>query len=229
MLTGQSTLLEVSYNLNRLPSIVLGKPPPLLKLTIPPAVDPLVDQLLVPLFQLTVKFKALLSPIAFLDRTAQKPEGTAVVTSKSIDSFSAAEAGRTMVQSVQQSVRLTYTNEFQSKKFQPVSVIVSTDVSDIEAEDDDISVSVGESVQFIYEKLQLPGQLLRINNLVDTTTLTGSYSSYTLLILGVLHKIWVAVMFYILQNQFRVHPTQTKVCCSSVEKFYPVIVKRVPP
>ena len=39
----------------------------------------------------------------------------------------------------------------------------------------------------------------------------------------------VLVRDYMLQNQLAVSPMKTKVCWESVAKFYPLMVKRVPP
>ena len=51
------------------PSMEAGKPPPLVKLMMPPAVDPPLVQLDVPAAHLTAKAIALVPPMAFLTTT----------------------------------------------------------------------------------------------------------------------------------------------------------------
>ena len=71
-----------------LPSIAEGYPPPLVRLTIPPAVlPPLALKLIVPGFQLTLISLALLPPIAVLILTLYLADGTEVVTLKTTDVF----------------------------------------------------------------------------------------------------------------------------------------------
>ena len=150
ILTGQLVVGEETLTENDNPSIDAGYPPPLERVTRPPAVDaPDDDQLLDPILTPTDKVIPLLYPTAFLILTTYDPDGkvdgTAIVKLVLVD----AAADRTVVTEVTELVRLAYAKVLLSRTFVPVRTTSAVFVPEGDTLDLDIAVRVGDVVDSI--------------------------------------------------------------------------------
>lgn len=168
--TGYIDYPEVIETANLTPSILDGQPPPLAILTIPPEVEPPVDQLLVPAPHSTPQALKLVPPTEFLTVTSQFPDQVAGVRSK-VTEVAVADYGMNVVVClVIVCLNATSAKLFPSTRLVPVSVMVFVLDPVTFGLDEEIEVRDGDEAVSIYVKSQLLIHLLRITNLVAATT-----------------------------------------------------------